>query len=97
MEVHSGLSALIVSKAKAACSSKGVAVGFDAMWSSSLTSSSVKAKPDIEAVDTSARLQIVNDCLEVSPLPLIYDGDTGGPAEVFRFSFRSFLFIINCL
>ena len=53
----------------------------------SLTSSTIKAKPDIEVVDTTQRLQIVEDILESSTLPLIYDGDTGGhDSEIFKFT-----------
>lgn len=61
---------------------------FHAMWSSSLTSSSIRAKPDIETVDTTARLQIVQECMEVTTKPMIYDGDTGGAPEIFAFTVR---------
>lgn len=64
MECHSGLSALIAEKASAT-RADGTVATFDALWSSSLTSSTIKAKPDIEVVDTTQRLQIVEDCLEV--------------------------------
>lgn len=84
MEVHSGLSALIAEKVRG---ENGEA--FDAVWSSSLTSSSIKGKPDIETVDTTARIGIVEDVLEVCSLPMVYDGDTGGLPEVFHFTVRS--------
>ena len=84
MEVHSGLSALIAENARG---DGGQA--FHAVWSSSLTSSSIKGKPDIETVDTSARIGVVEDVLEVCSLPMIYDGDTGGHPEVFHFTVRS--------
>jgi phosphoenolpyruvate phosphomutase len=84
IEAHSGLCGVIASRARGANGEQ-----FDAVWSSSLTSSLIKGKPDIEAVDTSARLGIVEDILEVTDLPMIYDGDTGGNAEVFRFTVRS--------
>lgn len=88
MEVHSGFSALIVEKA-AAQRADGTQATFDMLWSSSLTSSSIKGKPDIETVTTSERCQIVQDVLEVSNKPMIYDGDTGGEKEVFRFTVRT--------
>lgn len=88
IEVHSGLCGLIAEHAIAE-RSDGRLVGFDAMWSSSLTSSSIKGKPDIETVDTTARLGIVQDALEVSTKPMIYDGDTGGLPEIFHFTVRS--------
>uniref|UniRef100_A0A7S2LB37 Phosphoenolpyruvate phosphomutase n=1 Tax=Zooxanthella nutricula TaxID=1333877 RepID=A0A7S2LB37_9DINO len=58
------------------------------LWSSSLTSSAVKGKPDIETVDTTERVQIVQDVLEVSNKPVLYDGDTGGQKEVFHFTVK---------
>lgn len=88
MEVHNGLGALIAQTAKAK-RSNGEEVKFDALWSSSLTSSASKGKPDIETVDTSERLAIVQDVLEVSNLPVLYDGDTGGLPEVFKFTVKT--------
>ena len=67
----------------------GEVVGFDGMWSSSLTASCLKGKPDIELVDTTARCQIVADTLSVITLPMIYDADTGGQAEIFKYSVRT--------
>jgi phosphoenolpyruvate phosphomutase len=64
-------------------------VTFDGMWSSSLTDSTSKGKPDIEAVDTTARLTTINEIFEVTTKPLIYDADTGGKAEHFEFTVRS--------
>ena len=52
---------------------------------SSLTNSTAKGKPDIEAVDFTERLQLLNEVLEVTTKPIIYDGDTGGKTEHFRF------------
>jgi phosphoenolpyruvate phosphomutase / 2-hydroxyethylphosphonate cytidylyltransferase len=59
------------------------------MWSSSLTDSLSRGKPDIEAVDISSRLQSINDIFEVTTKPLVFDGDTGGKAEHFSFTVRS--------
>ena len=44
---------------------------FDAMWSSSLTASAVKGLPDIETVDTTARLGVIKDTLAVPAASLI--------------------------
>jgi len=87
MEVHSGLSTLVVEYASAQ-RADGSTAAYDALWSSSLTSSAIKAKPDTETVDTTERVQIVKDCLEASDKPMVYDGDTGGEKEVFRFTVR---------
>ena len=59
------------------------------MWSSSLTDSTSKGKPDIEAVDITTRLHSLNDTLECTTKPIIYDGDTGGKIEHFVFSVRT--------
>jgi len=86
-EVHNGLSGLITEKTKT--ERDGKIVGFDAMWSSSLTDSTAKGKPDIEAVDMTSRMQSVNDIFDVTTLPMIFDADTGGKIEHFRFTVKS--------
>ncbi|MEH6588509.1 MAG: phosphoenolpyruvate mutase [Halioglobus sp.] len=86
-EVHHGLSGLITEKTVA--SRDGKNVEFDAMWSSSLTDSTAKGKPDIEAVDMTSRMTSVNDIFEVTTKPMIFDGDTGGKIEHFAFTVRS--------
>mgnify|MGYP003308793826 CR=1 FL=1 len=45
--------------------------------------------PDIEAVDTTARINTLNEILEVTTKPIIYDGDTGGKTEHFQFTVRT--------
>ena len=87
MEAHNGLTGLIVETTEV--ERDGRKVEFDAMWSSSLTDSTSRGKPDIEAVDISSRLQIINDIFEVTTKPLIFDGDTGGKPEHFTFTVRS--------
>lgn len=86
-EVHHGLSGLITEKTFV--ERDGRPVGFDAMWSSSLTDSAAKGKPDIEAIDMTSRMQSVNDIFEVTTLPMIFDGDTGGKIEHFSYTVRS--------
>ena len=86
-EVHHGLSGLITEKT--VVERDGVPVRFDAMWSSSLTDSTAKGKPDIEAVDMTSRMQSVNDIFDVTTLPMIFDADTGGKAEHFKFTVKS--------
>jgi phosphoenolpyruvate phosphomutase len=88
LEVHNALSGLIAQNAsETSCDNE--LVSFDGMWSSSLTDSTSKGKPDIEAVDTTARLNTINEIFEVTTKPLIYDADTGGKAEHFEFTVRS--------
>jgi phosphoenolpyruvate phosphomutase len=62
---------------------------FHGMWSSSLTDSTDKGKPDIEAVDLTTRLQSLTDILECTTKPIIFDGDTGGIPEHFVFTVRT--------
>lgn len=83
LETHNGLSGII---ADTVCVEGNA---FDALWSSSLTASVSKGKPDIEVVDTSMRLQLVRDTMEVTHKPLIYDADTGGQPEILRFTVRA--------
>ncbi|MCR4773544.1 MAG: phosphoenolpyruvate mutase [Prevotella sp.] len=87
MEVHDGLSGLIVEnmEVKGGLSTKS----FDGMWSSSLTDSTSKGKPDIEAVDLTTRMQDLTNILECTTKPIIYDGDTGGKPEHFVFTVRT--------
>jgi phosphoenolpyruvate phosphomutase len=87
MEVHSALSALIVENS--GVKKENTLIEFDAMWSSSLTDSTSKGKPDIEAVDLTARTNTVNEIFEVTTKPMIFDADTGGILEHFCFTVRT--------
>jgi phosphoenolpyruvate phosphomutase len=87
MEAHSGLSALIVENVE--LNKEDGSHSFDGMWSSSLTDSTSKGKPDIEAVDLTTRLQTLTDILECTTKPIIFDGDTGGKLEHFVFTVRT--------
>tara|TARA_B110000503_G_scaffold17727_1_gene25883 strand:+ start:88 stop:1407 length:1320 start_codon:yes stop_codon:yes gene_type:complete len=88
LESHSGLTGLIIEKTSY-LNEKGINEEFDGMWSSSLTDSTSKGKPDIEQVDLTTRLQGINDMLESTTKPMIYDGDTGGKPEHFQFTVRT--------
>ncbi len=88
LETHNALSGLIAENASETLED-GEIVSFDGMWSSSLTDSTSKGKPDIEAVDTTARLTTINEIFEVTTKPMIYDADTGGKSEHFAFTVRS--------
>ena len=59
------------------------------MWASSLTESTMKGKPDIEAVDFTSRTTNLHDIMEVTTKPIIYDADTGGKTEHFEFTVRT--------
>lgn len=86
-ESHDGLTGLIIENTSVTVD--GMKREFDGMWASSLTDSTSKGKPDIEAVDLTARLHDLNDALEVTTKPVIFDGDTGGKTEHFVFTVRT--------
>ena len=87
LEVHSGLTGLIAEKTIVAGDS--CVDQFDAMWISSLCDSINKGKPDIELVDMTSRFRTINDVLEVTTKPIIFDGDTGGKTAHFVYNVRS--------
>ena len=87
LETHSGLAGLIVENTQ--IKRNNVLKEFDGMWLSSLTDSIAKGKPDIGYVDLTSRMNTLNDILEVTTKPIIYDGDSGGLAEHFIFMVRS--------
>ena len=87
LEAHNALSALIAENT--IMERNGKQVSFDAVWSSSLTDSTAKGKPDIEAIDTTSRLNSVHDIFEVTTKPMIFDADTGGKIEHFEFTVKS--------
>lgn len=87
VEVHSGLTGLIAEKT--VVEHDGEYDQFDAMWISSLCDSTAKGKPDIELVDITSRMRTVDDVMEVTTKPVIFDGDTGGLIEHFVYNVRS--------
>lgn len=86
MEAHNGLSALIVEQTQV--ERNGRKEEFDALWISSLTQATAKAKPDNGFLDASTRIAALGEMLDVTTKPIIYDGDSGGPAEHFVFTVR---------
>lgn len=87
LEVHSGITGLIAEKTVVA---NGEHIDqFEAMWISSLCDSTAKGKPDIELVDMTSRFRTIDDVMEVTTKPIIFDGDTGGLTEHFVYTVRS--------
>lgn len=87
MEAHNGLTGLLVEHTKA--SVNGREREFDGMWLSSLTDSTAKGRPDIEYVDLTSRMHTIQDIMEVTTKPIIFDADTGGIPEHFVFAVKS--------
>ena len=87
LDVHHALSGLIIEHTEVVVNGK--ARQFDGMWGSSLTDSTAKGKPDIEAVDVSSRMSTLSEIIEVTTKPIIYDADTGGQIEHFEFTVKT--------
>lgn len=87
IEAHSGITGLIAEKTTVF--QDGKTYQFDAMWISSLCDSTAKGKPDIELVDMTSRFRTIDDIIEVTTKPIIFDGDTGGLTEHFVYTVRS--------
>jgi len=79
LESHSALTGLIIENLKLTSGQKFFE--FDGMWSSSLTDSALKGKPDNQSVDYSARIINLNEMLDVTTKPVIFDADNGGRIE----------------
>ena len=87
LEDHNGLTGLIVEKTKITKNKKQIE--FDGIWESSLTDSTSKGKPDTSLVDVTSRLLSIQEILEVTTKPIIFDADNGGFIEHFSFTVRS--------
>ena len=88
MEAHSGLTGLIVENT-VVTDDEGKTHQFDAMWSSSLCDSTLRGKPDIELVDMTSRFKSVDEIMDVTTKPIIFDADTGGLTEHFTYTVRT--------
>lgn len=86
-ESHSGLTGLIIENTVVTVNN--VKHEFDAMWAGSFSDSASKGKPDIDAVDLTTRLHELNDSLEVTTKPIVFDGLTGGETDKFVFAVRT--------
>ena len=87
LESHSPLSGLIAENMK--LQRGNVTEQFDGMWSSSLTDSSLKGKPDNQSIDFSSRFNGLGDLFDVTTKPLIFDADNGGRLEHLPFTVRT--------
>ena len=79
IESHNAFTGLIVENLKLIKDQRFLE--FDGMWSSSLTDSTIRGKPDNQAVDYSTRIAGLNEILEVTTKPVIFDADNGGRIE----------------
>ena len=88
LEAHSPLSGLIIENTKI-FNKKKLVDQFDAMWSSSLTDSSIKGKPDNQSLDFSSRFNGIGDLFDVTTKPLIFDADNGGRLEHLPYTIKT--------
>jgi len=87
LESHNSLTGLIIENISVIKKSKKIE--FDGMWSSSLTDSATKGKPDNSSLDFSTRLSSLNNMMEVTSKLLVFDADNGGQLEHLPFLVRS--------
>ena len=87
LESHNSLTGLIIDKINVKKNKK--TIEFDGMWSSSLTDSATKGLPDNSSLSFSARISSLNDIMDVTTKPLVFDADNGGQIEHLPFLVRS--------
>lgn len=87
LESHNSLTGLIIENLNTL--NKGEFLEFDGMWSSSLTDSLTRGKPDNQSVDYSTRISGLNEILDVTSKPLIFDADNGGRLEHISYLVKS--------
>ena len=87
IEAHNPISALIAENTTVEVDGKKKE--FHGFWSSSLTDSTARGKPDIEALEINSRLTNINEIFDVTTKPMIIDADTGGKIEHFELNVRS--------
>jgi phosphoenolpyruvate phosphomutase / 2-hydroxyethylphosphonate cytidylyltransferase len=87
LESHNSLTGLIIDKINIIKDKK--IIEFDGMWSSSLTDSATKGLPDNSSLSFSARVSSLQDMLDVTSKPIVFDADNGGQIEHLPFLVRS--------
>ncbi len=87
LESHNALTGLIIENIKINNNKKNLE--FDGMWSSSLTDSATKGLPDNSSLSFSARITSLNDMMDVTTKPAVFDADNGGQIEHLPFLIRS--------
>jgi len=87
LESHNSLTGLIIENLK--IKNKNKDLEFDGMWSSSLTDSATKGLPDNSSLSFSARISSLNDIMDVTTKPVVFDADNGGQIEHLPYLIRS--------
>ena len=87
LESHNSLTGLIIENLK--IKKKNKDIEFDGMWSSSLTDSATRGLPDNSSLAFSSRISSLNDMMDVTTKPLVFDADNGGQIEHLPYLIRS--------
>jgi len=87
LESHNALTGLIIENLQ--IKNKNKNIEFDGMWSSSLTDSATKGLPDNSSLSFSSRITSLNDIMDVTTKPVVFDADNGGQIEHLPFLIRS--------
>ena len=87
LESHNSLTGLIIEKTNII--RNGKIIEFDAMWSSSLTDSTTKGLPDNSSLSFASRISSLQNMLDVTTKPVVFDADNGGQLEHLAFLVRS--------
>ena len=87
IEAHTPLVGLIIENLQ--LTEKNKIIEFDAMWSSSLTESLIRGKPDNQSVELSTRINALSDVLDLTTKPFIFDADNGGRIEHLPYTVNS--------
>ncbi len=87
LESHSALTGVIIENLMYQKNQK--LLEFDGMWSSSLTDSTLRAKPDNQSVDYTSRISGLSDMLDVTTKPIVFDADNGGRIEHLPFLIKA--------
>ena len=87
IECHNPLTGLMIEKLK--INHKNQFREFDGIWSSSLTDSVSNGKPDNQSVELSTRISNLNNVIEVTSKPVLFDADNGGRPEHLSYTIRN--------
>ena len=87
LEAHNPISAMVVENTRFLKNKNFLE--YDGIWSSSLTDSVSRGKPDNQSVDISTRVNGLNEILDITTKPLIVDIDNGGKIEHLSFTIKT--------
>ncbi len=87
IECHNPLTGLMVENLK--INYKNEFKEFDGIWSSSLTDSASNGKPDNQSVELSTRINNLNNVIEVTSKPVLFDADNGGRPEHLPYTIKN--------